>query len=78
MSTIRFLVNGAPAEVDVPGMRRLLDVLREDLGQTSTVSVGPSGPGPPQHAGGTLRPTVGAPPALSAHATATVPTTIRL
>lgn len=34
MSTIRFLVNGAPAEVDVPGMRRLLDVLREDLGLT--------------------------------------------
>jgi carbon-monoxide dehydrogenase small subunit len=33
---IRFLVNGAPAEVDVPGMRRLLDVLREDLGLTGT------------------------------------------
>jgi carbon-monoxide dehydrogenase small subunit len=32
----RFLVNGAPAEVDVPGMRRLLDVLREDLGLTGT------------------------------------------
>ena len=31
---IRFLVNGEPAEVDVPGMRRLLDVLREDLGLT--------------------------------------------
>jgi aerobic carbon-monoxide dehydrogenase small subunit len=36
VSTIRFLVNGAPAEVDVPGMRRLLDVLREDLGLTGT------------------------------------------
>lgn len=34
MSAIRFLVNGTPAEVDVPGMRRLLDVLREDLGLT--------------------------------------------
>ncbi len=33
---IRLLVNGAPAEVDVPGMRRLLDVLREDLGLTGT------------------------------------------
>ena len=36
MSQVRFLVNGAPAEVDVPGMRRLLDVLREDLGLTGT------------------------------------------
>lgn len=36
MSAIRFLVNGAPAEVDVPGMRRLLDVLREELGLTGT------------------------------------------
>lgn len=34
MTTIRFLVNGTPAEVDVPGMRRLLDVLRGDLGLT--------------------------------------------
>jgi aerobic carbon-monoxide dehydrogenase small subunit len=34
--SFRFLVNGAPAEVDVPGMRRLLDVLREDLGLTGT------------------------------------------
>ena len=34
MTAIRFLVNGAPAEVDVPGMRRLLDVLREDFGLT--------------------------------------------
>ena len=33
---IRLLVNGAPVEVDVPGMRRLLDVLREDLGLTGT------------------------------------------
>ena len=36
MSAYRFLVNGAPAEVDVPGMRRLLDVLREDLSLTGT------------------------------------------
>ena len=36
MSGYRFLVNGAPAEVDVSGMRRLLDVLREDLGLTGT------------------------------------------
>jgi carbon-monoxide dehydrogenase small subunit len=34
--TYRFLVNGEPAEVNVPGMRRLLDVLREDLGLTGT------------------------------------------
>ena len=33
---IRMLVNGAPVEVDVPGMRRLLDVLREDLALTGT------------------------------------------
>jgi len=33
---VRFLVNGSPAELDVPGMRRLLDVLREDLGLTGT------------------------------------------
>jgi carbon-monoxide dehydrogenase small subunit len=33
---IRMLVNGAPVEVDVPGMRRLLDVLREDLLLTGT------------------------------------------
>ena len=32
----RFLVNGDPVEVDVPGMRRLLDVLREDLELTGT------------------------------------------
>ena len=36
MSTYRFTVNGVPAEVDVPGMRRLLDVLREDLAMTGT------------------------------------------
>jgi aerobic carbon-monoxide dehydrogenase small subunit len=36
MTTYRFLVNGEPTEVDVPGMRRLLDVLREDLGMTGT------------------------------------------
>jgi carbon-monoxide dehydrogenase small subunit len=36
MSRIRFLVNGAPTEIEVPGMRRLLDVLREDLGLTGT------------------------------------------
>jgi carbon-monoxide dehydrogenase small subunit len=33
---IRLLVNGAPVELDVPGMRRLLDALREDLGLTGT------------------------------------------
>jgi carbon-monoxide dehydrogenase small subunit len=33
---VRFLVNGSPTELDVPGMRRLLDVLREDLGLTGT------------------------------------------
>jgi len=31
-----FAVNGAPVEVEVTGMRRLLDVLREDLGLTGT------------------------------------------
>ena len=36
MTTFRLTVNGAPAEVDVPGMRRLLDVLREDLALTGT------------------------------------------
>ena len=36
MSAVRFLVNGEPTEIDVPGMRRLLDVLREDLGLTGT------------------------------------------
>ena len=36
MSTYAFTVNGAPVELDVPGMRRLLDVLREDLALTGT------------------------------------------
>jgi carbon-monoxide dehydrogenase small subunit len=36
VTAYRFLVNGEPAELDVPGMRRLLDVLREDLGLTGT------------------------------------------
>jgi carbon-monoxide dehydrogenase small subunit len=36
MTAYRFLVNGEPTEVDTPGMRRLLDVLREDLGLTGT------------------------------------------
>ena len=36
MTAIGFVVNGAPTEVDVPGMLRLLDVLREDLGLTGT------------------------------------------
>ena len=36
MTAYRFVVNGTPSEVDVPGMRRLLDVLREDLALTGT------------------------------------------
>ena len=32
----RFSVNGEPVELAVPGMRRLLDALREDLGLTGT------------------------------------------
>jgi aerobic carbon-monoxide dehydrogenase small subunit len=32
----RFIVNGDPVELAVPGMRRLLDALREDLGLTGT------------------------------------------
>lgn len=36
MTTYHLTVNDAPTEVDVPGMRRLLDVLREDLGLTGT------------------------------------------
>ncbi len=36
MSGWQFHVNGEPVEVDAPGMRRLLDVLREDLGLTGT------------------------------------------
>ena len=31
-----FTVNGAPVEVEATGSRRLLDVLREDLGLTGT------------------------------------------
>ena len=34
--TRRFTVNGEIVEIEVPGMRRLLDVLREDLGLTGT------------------------------------------
>jgi aerobic carbon-monoxide dehydrogenase small subunit len=34
--TFRFTVNGAPVEVEAAGTRRLLDVLREDLGLTGT------------------------------------------
>ena len=36
VTTFSFTVNAAPVEVDVPGMRRLLDVLREDLALTGT------------------------------------------
>ena len=36
MSAYAFTVNATPVEVDVPGMRRLLDVLREDLALTGT------------------------------------------
>jgi carbon-monoxide dehydrogenase small subunit len=36
VTTFRFTVNAAPVEVDVPGMRRLLDVLREELALTGT------------------------------------------
>jgi len=32
----RLTVNGVASDVDAPGMRRLLDVLREDLGLTGT------------------------------------------
>jgi carbon-monoxide dehydrogenase small subunit len=35
-SSYRFTLNGEPREVAVPGMRRLLDVLREDLALTGT------------------------------------------
>ena len=34
--SFRFNLNGAPVEVEVTGSRRLLDVLREDLGLTGT------------------------------------------
>ena len=36
MTTVHFTVNAAPVVLDVPGMRRLLDVLREDLALTGT------------------------------------------
>ena len=36
VTAYQFTVNGTPVEVDVPGMRRLLDVLREDLALTGT------------------------------------------
>lgn len=34
--TIRCTINGDPVELEAPGMRRLLDVLREDLRLTGT------------------------------------------
>ena len=34
--SIRFTLNGEAVEVQAPGMRRLLDVLRENLGHTGT------------------------------------------
>jgi aerobic carbon-monoxide dehydrogenase small subunit len=36
VTAFTFTVNGEPVEVEVPGMRRLLDVLREDLALTGT------------------------------------------
>lgn len=36
MTAYRFTVNASPVEVEVPGMRRLLDVLREELALTGT------------------------------------------
>ena len=36
MTVYRFSVNAVPVEVEVPGMRRLLDVLREELALTGT------------------------------------------
>jgi carbon-monoxide dehydrogenase small subunit len=36
MTAFHFTVNTTPVEVDVPGMRRLLDVLREELWLTGT------------------------------------------
>ena len=36
MTAFHFTVNATPVEVDVPGMRRLLDVLREELVLTGT------------------------------------------
>ncbi len=36
MQGYRFTLNGEAVELEVPGMRRLLDALREDLGLTGT------------------------------------------
>jgi carbon-monoxide dehydrogenase small subunit len=36
MRAWQLIVNGVPTEVEAPGMRRLLDVLREDLALTGT------------------------------------------
>jgi len=36
VTAYRLLINGDPVELDVPGMRRLLDVLREDLALSGT------------------------------------------
>ncbi len=36
MTTYSFTVNAERVDLDIPGMRRLLDVLREDLGLTGT------------------------------------------
>ena len=36
MTSWQFSVNGDPVEVEAPGMRRLLDVLREELALTGT------------------------------------------
>jgi carbon-monoxide dehydrogenase small subunit len=36
VTAYRFSVNAMPVELDLPGMRRLLDVLREDLALTGT------------------------------------------
>jgi carbon-monoxide dehydrogenase small subunit len=36
MTVYRFTINGDAVEVEAPGMRRLLDVLREDLALTGT------------------------------------------
>ena len=36
MTAFHFTVNATPVEVDVPGTRRLLDVLREELALTGT------------------------------------------
>jgi len=36
MTTVQLIVNGSPKTIDVPPMKRLLDVLREDLHLTGT------------------------------------------